>query len=69
VALERGEHGGHILAAQRHDEDGGEPQVRRHTHLGHGDDMRAEHLVVNLSSGQHLGERVPNELGDSQLAL
>ena len=69
VAIERRDHRRLVPAAERHHVGGGELQVRRHAHLGDGDDVRAEHRVLEVAAREHLGERVTNEFGDALLAL
>ena len=66
VALERREHRLAVAAAERHDVDGGEPQVGRHAHLRHGDEMGLEHRIVHVAARQDLGEGVADELADAQ---
>ncbi len=69
VALERGDHVVLVAAAERHHVDGGEPQIRGHAHLGHGDEMAFDHGIMHLTAREQLGQRVADELADAQLAL
>ena len=58
-----------VLAAQRHNVDGCEPQVGRHAHLRHRDEVPFQHGIVYVPSRQHVGERVPHQFADAQSAL
>jgi len=69
VALKGLEHWRQVFSSQRHNVDGGEPQVGRHAHLGDGHDMGGEHVVVHVAAREHLGEGVADELAHAQLAL
>ena len=69
VALERGEHVVLVGAAERHHVDGGEPQVRRHAHLRHGDEMGLDHRIMDVAAGEDLRHRMPHQFADAQLTL
>src|SRR6185312_576720 len=69
VPVEGGDDVVGVAAGERHNVDGGEPQVRGHAHLRHGDEMALDHRIVHVAARQHLGDRVANELADAQLAL
>src|SRR6185503_1544880 len=69
VALERRQHGPHVLAAERHHVDGGKLEVRRHAYLGDGDHVTRQHVVVDFASAQHLGQRMTDQLAHAKLAL
>ncbi len=69
VALQRLEHLFDVLAAERHDVDGREPQVGAHAHLGHGDEVAFEHRIVHVAARQHIGHGVADQLADAQRAL
>ena len=69
VALEGGEDGVGVLAAERHDEDGGELEVGRHAHFRHGDDRALQRRVVDLAALEDVGQRVADQFADAKLAL
>ena len=48
VAVQRLDHRLRVLAAERHDEDGRELQVRAHLHLRHGHDPCPEHGILDV---------------------
>ena len=58
-------HRGHVLAAQRDHVGGGELEVRRQPHLGHGDDVRCDDVIVDFAARQHLGQLVADQLADA----
>ena len=39
-----------VLAAERHDEQRRELQIRRHFHARHGDDVRLEYGIIDLAA-------------------
>ncbi len=69
VARQRCEHDVRVLAAKRHDIGSGKPEIRRHPHFGDRHDMRREHVIVDLTAREHLGEFVTNEFAHPQLTL
>src|SRR5205085_10379575 len=69
VALERGQYRLRVAAAERHDVDGGEPQIGAHAHLRYGDHMALDNRIMHLAADEHLGERMADELADAQLSL
>ncbi len=69
VALERREHVVLVGAAERHHVDGGEPQVRRHAHLRHGDEMGLDHRIVDAAAREDVRHRMADEFADPQLTL
>src|SRR5262245_4387607 len=69
VAIERVEHLARVAPAERHHVDGGNPQVRRQAHLGHGDGVLLDHRIMHFAARQDLRQRVPNQLAGAQLAL
>ena len=58
-----------VLAAERHHVGGRELEVRRHPHLGDGDDVLGQHLVLQVAAREHLGERMTDQFGHALLAL
>ena len=68
-ALERCDHRVGVAAAERHHVDRRELQVRRHTHLGNGDDVAFEIGIVDLTLRQNLGNCMANGFADAQLTL
>ena len=56
VPLERDEDVGDVLAAERHDIDGRELEIRAHLHPRHGDDMRLDHGIVDGAARNEIGE-------------
>ena len=67
--IERREHEFGVAAAERHDVNGGEFQVRRHSHLGNGDDVAFKIGIVDATLRQNIGDRVTHGLADAQLTL
>ena len=55
-----------VAAAERHDVDGREPQVGRHAHFGHGDEMGLQHRIVHVAARQDLGDGVAHEFAGAQ---
>ena len=58
-----------VASAERHHIDGRKLQVRRHPHLGHGDDMALEFGVVHATLRKNVGDRMAHGFADPQLAL
>src|SRR5262249_47167894 len=69
VAVEGGEHLLLVAAAERHDVDGGLPQVRAHPLFRHRDQVRLDHRTVHLAAGKNFRQRVTHQLASAQLAL
>ncbi len=69
VPVEGGEHLLGVAAGERHDVDGGQPQVGGHAHFRHGDEMALDHRIVHIAAREHLGDRMPHQFADAQLAL
>ncbi len=69
MAVEGGDQRVGALAAERHDEDGGELEVGRHAHFGHGDHHALEGRIVDLAALEDFGEGVAHQFADAQLAL
>src|SRR5205807_9080747 len=68
-ALERGQHRLRVAAAERHDVDGGKPQIGGHAHLRNRDQVGFDHRIMHLAADEHLGKRMADELADAELAL
>ena len=58
-----------VAAAKRHHVDCGQPEIGRHRDLRHGDHVRFDHRVMDITARQHLGERMADQFADAQLAL
>ena len=58
-----------VTAAERHHVDRRHPQVGRHAHLRHSDEMALEHGIVHVAARQHVGHCVTDQLADAQRAL
>src|SRR5215831_15172921 len=69
VLLERRDHLFDVAAAERNHIDLLLPQVRRHAHLRHGDEMAFEHRIVDVAARQHFRECVTDQLANAQRAL
>src|SRR6056297_3474217 len=57
------------LAAQRHDEGGGDLEIGRAAYLAHRDRQAVQFGVVDVAAHQHLRQRAANEFADPQLSL
>src|ERR1051325_11720579 len=69
VALERVDHRLIVAAAERHDVDGGELEVRRHAHLRHRDHVTLDDRIMHLAARQNVGDGVTDHLAGAQCAL
>ena len=69
MAVEGGEHFLGVAAGERHDVDGGEPQVGGHAHFRHGNEMAFNDRIVHVAARQHVGHGVAHQFADAQLAL
>ncbi len=58
-----------IAAAERHDVNGGEPQIGSHAHFRHGDQVTLDDRIMHVTARQHFGERVAHQFADTQLTL
>ena len=69
VALEGGNTVFGVAAAQRHHVDRRQPQVGGDPHFRHRDHVSFDDRIVHVAAREHVGERVPHQFADAQLAL
>ena len=58
-----------VFSAQRFDEDGGVPKIRREAHLGHGDRPVQQHRIAKRFFPKNLRQAVTDEFPCLELAL
>ena len=69
LRFKRLDHRLRVVAAQRDHVGGREFEVGRQPHLGYGDDVRGDDVVVDVAARQHFRQLVADELADAQLPL